>query len=359
MAETYKVGLVGCGGIARGHAQLFQGHERTELVALADYRRDSVERFGEAHGVDRLFTDYREMLAAQELDIVCICTWPNTHAEITVAAARRGVKAVICEKPMCVDLAEADTMILACKKGGTKLVITHQRRFMPTSVAARRLIADSAIGKPTLVRRNGGGGLTNTHTHSIDFIRYILGDPATKWVIGQVERTTERYERGLAIEDLCMGLICFDGGARAIIESDIPPSDQPENTYVYGTEGMLDVDRKSIRLLTADSSGWQEVPAEGPEPRRAQLEEFVAYVDGETDHHRGEGASARASIEIMMAIFESARTRGLVEFPLKVRAYPLARMIEEGALPVTNPGRYDIRDPFWFDEERQAAREER
>ena len=353
MAELYKVGFVGTGGISRGHAQRLQARDDTEVAAACDMRPDAVAKFAEEFSVERRYTCYRDMLAKEALDIVCVCTWPNTHAAITIAAARAGAKGVLCEKPMCIDLAEADTMLLACKRSGTKLVVSHQRRFEAGTTKARELIAEGAIGKPSLMRINRGGGLTNSNTHAIDTFRYILGDPATLWVMGQVERTTDRWERCSPIEDLCLAHICFEGGARAIIESDMPPSDLPENSMIFGTEGILGVGRNALRLLNAKVGGWQEIKAEGVDSRTAQIEDLIRFVEGDIDAHRTQGEYARAAMEIMMAVYESARRRALVHMPLDVFASPLEVMIESGALPVTKPGRYDIRDPWWFDEMRE------
>lgn len=354
MADTLKVGFVGCGGISRGHASCFRANEETAIVAACDTRPDAVEKFAKEFAVERTYAGYRDMLAAEELDVVCICTWPNSHAEITIAAARAGVKGVLCEKPMCIDLAEADTMILASKRSGTKLVIGHVRRFIAGHVEARRLIAAGAIGKPSLMRSNGGGGLSNTHTHSIDAFRFLLGDPAPVWVMGQVQRQSDRWERLSPIEDLCLCYVCFDGGARAIIESDMPKSAAPENSFIYGTEGILDIQRASVRLLSAKSTEWQEFKLESTNHVRAQIEEFLALLRGDVEAHRGDAAHARTAMEIMMAVYESARTRSLVHMPLDIYGSPLEQMIQDGTLPVTKPGRYDIRDAWWFDEMKMA-----
>src|SRR5437667_193472 len=90
----------------------------------------------------------------------------------------------------------------------------------PRSLASHA--STRTIGKPTLLRSGPEGGLLNNGTHAIDLARFLLGDPAALWVIGQVERRTDRYERGHPIEDRCAGLIGFEGGARLVIESDMP-----------------------------------------------------------------------------------------------------------------------------------------
>ena len=292
------------------------------------------------------------MLDQEELDLDLICTWQGTHGPLTVAAAQTpGVKGIMCEKPMATSLAEADAMIGAAERNKVKLAIGHQRRFMGSRTKARQLIAEGAIGQPTIIRRNGGGGLMNSHTHNIDAARYYLGDPGTQWVIGQVERRTDRYERGEMIEDLCMLEVCFDGGARLIIESDMPASDQPENSYIYGTEGILDLQNDKVRVLNAKQAEWEEIPCEDPNLPGAQMEELLAWIEGGPEH-RSAPQHGRAAVEIMMAAYESARIQGLVNMPLETRGNPLDMMIDENLLPVEKPGPYDIRDGAWLGEPR-------
>ena len=333
MSEPFRVGFVGTGGISRGHAVRFQAREDTTIVAACDMRQDAVQKFAGEFGVERTYNSCRDMLAQESLDILCVCTWPDTHAEMTVAGARAGVKGVLCEKPMCIDLAQADTMIMACKKAGAKLIFSHQRRYQPVLSEARRLIAEGAIGQPTMLKRNAGGGLTNTHTHTVDFFRYLLGDPPVLWVMGQVQRQSDRWERHSPIEDLCLCYVCFENGVRAVIGSDMPASAAPENSYVYGMEGMMEVGREQVRVLDPKSAEWRESQVDGPDERTAQIQEFIEYVKGEREDHRCDAVHARAAMEIMLATYESARTRSLVYLPLETHASPLEKMIADGDRP--------------------------
>src|SRR5262249_52211397 len=150
-----------------------------------------------------------------------------------VAAAEAGARGILCEKPMARSLAEADTMLAACDAYGAKLAIGHHHRFVSHNTAARRLIAEGAIRQPTPPPPASGGGLLNNGTHMIDRMRYLLGDPEAIWVIGQVERRTDRWERAQPIEDCCVGLVAFAGGARGLIESDLPEPECPGTTMIH------------------------------------------------------------------------------------------------------------------------------
>src|SRR5262245_17110496 len=214
---AYRAGIIGCGSIAAAHARGYEGVPAIELVAVADpverARRGLQEQFGIARG----YADADEMLRAEGLDLVSICLWHPLHAEFTALAARHRPKAILCEKPMATCLAEADAMVGACEANGVKLAIGHQRRFNRSWTRARELLAEGAIGAPLLVTVETGDGLLNCGTHVVDAIRYLLGDPETEWVTGAVERDTDRWERGIRIEDAGMGLVRFRGGAQALI----------------------------------------------------------------------------------------------------------------------------------------------
>ena len=154
-----------------------------------------------------------------------------------------GVKGIFGEKPMAASLGQADAMIAACEENDVKLIIGHQGRYAPANIETRRLVAAGAIGEPTTVHHSAKkhAGLLNTGTHAIDGWRFMLSDPETLWVIGQTARTTDRWERRTICEDLCMGLVCFEGGARGIYEGDLPePSVSMPN--IAGTEGQIVTD---------------------------------------------------------------------------------------------------------------------
>ena len=92
-------------------------------------------------------------------------------------------------------------MLIACHRNGVKLVIGHQRRFLPAYTMARDLIAQGAIGRVSLMLSFGGQGLPNYSSHQTDMFRYLLGDEDCRWVMGNVERKTDRFERTTRIED--------------------------------------------------------------------------------------------------------------------------------------------------------------
>ena len=346
MAKTYRVGIIGCGGMGRSHSRDYAKNETTEVVAAMDINEKALKRLGEEFSVPALYMDCDEMLKKEELDIVSITTWQGPRAEITIAAANAGVRGILGEKPMSDSLRGADAMIEVCEKNGVKLAIGHHGRFGAATNEIRRLVADGAIGQPTLVHHiaKRRAGLLNIGTHAIDGWRYILSDPETLWVIGQTSRTTDRWERRTLCEDLCMGLVCFEGGTRGIYEEDLPES-RIRMPKVTGTEGKIRTERGGTVLLQNDKvAGWKEIT---PRPMETdQYQELIDWMEGKVPDHRNNGRQARYTMEIMMAIYESLRTKNVVVMPLETQESPLALMVEDGTLPVLKAGRYDIRTPF-------------
>ena len=346
MGKTYRVAVVGCGGMGRKHSNAWTDHPAAELVAVADINEQVAQQVAEEFSIPAVFTDYNEMFRKADLDIVSIPTWQGVRAEITIAAANAGIKGIIGEKPMAASLGEADDMIEACESNGAKLAIGHHSRFTPARTEIRRLVADGAIGQPTMVysRSKPRAGLLNIGTHAIDRWRYILSDPQTLWVIGQTSRTTDRWERRSRCEDLCMGLVCFEGGTRGLYESDLPEPSVPI-PLISGTEGRITEGADGEILLQNEKvSGWQKIQPRLEETN--QYQELTDWMEGQIPEHRSSGRQARYTMEIMMAIYESLRIKNVVIMPLETRESPLELMVADGTLPILKEGRYDIRRPF-------------
>jgi predicted dehydrogenase len=261
---------------------------------------------------------------------------------MTIAAAARQPKVILSEKPMATSLGEADGMLTACKRNGARLAIGHMRRFYRGWEEARRLVAEGAIGEPQKVWSLIHDGLLNWGTHTIDGIRFVLGDPATEWVFGALERKTDRYERGTRIEDAGAGLISVAPGILISLLDDLTPYGSI-NFQITGREGILDVDEDNVRLFNAATGGWQTIDFERINPFVGQARGIVDWLDGKVEDYRGEGQQGRATLEILMSIYESVRTNAVVRAPLRTRVNPLDLMVESGQLAVAYPGKYDIR----------------
>ena len=176
---TLQVGIVGCGGISRRHAEAYAGLDDVALVALCDVDVEARNRRGDEHGVCARYADYEEMFAAENLDLVSICTHAPLHAPIAMAAAKAGVH-VLCEKPLAVDLQSADAMIAACREAGVQLAVSHQYRFSPLYRRAKDWIARGRIGQLRAIRevgkgREAGFELMEMGVHYFDEMDFFFG----------------------------------------------------------------------------------------------------------------------------------------------------------------------------------------
>jgi UDP-N-acetylglucosamine 3-dehydrogenase len=352
MSKTYTAAIVGCGSIGHAHMDGYNLVDNVEVIAVADPTEIARQQYVEEYNIPQQFDTVEEMLEKAKPDIVSVCTWHLLHPAPTIAAANAGVRAVICEKPMAIGMNAADSMVEACENSGTELVISHQRRFTPGWEKAKELMENGAIGTPLFVTNKVADGLTNWGTHSIDGSRFVLGDPKAQWVMGSVERKTDRYERDTPVEDACMGLIHFENDIQLFIQSDLMREGaQAGHFQIRGSDGFMEVTEMSVRLHDTSTAGWQDIKIETPEGARAiggnsnadQVLELIDVLEGKVNKHRNAGTTARDTVEVMMALYESARKNSVIHLPLKEKEYPLEKMVAEGKLPVEIEGRYDIR----------------
>jgi predicted dehydrogenase len=325
------IGIIGCGGIARGshapgYAQLAAAGV-CELVACADVVPAAAEAMAEQFGIPRVFTDYHDLLALDELDGVSIATPPFVHKEATIAALRAG-KHVLCEKPMAMNVAEAKEMLAAARKTGRVLTIGHGGRFSAAAQAIHRRASAGDLGEIyyakaaalrrrgvpargvfTVKRLNGGGPLIDIGVHALDLVMWLMGNPAP---VGAYAATydklahrpgvpaqnrlgatgaydPERYD----VEDLCAGFVRFANGASLFLETSWllnQPEDELRRTELYGTAGsattspfrILVDDGTALRDVTPDES---EVPTgrAGAQGNFLRLHRFVECIHGRAE----------------------------------------------------------------------------
>ena len=351
MKRKYTAAIIGCGDIAHHHVSGYK-LAGIDVSAVVDPLKAARDQFSSEYGIAADYESVEELFSAEKPDIVSVCTWHLLHPGPTIAAAEAGVAGVICEKPMAVGLDLADQMIETCERHGTKLVISHQRRFTPGWEKARELVVNGAIGKIEHVDSKVMQGLLNCGTHAIDGVRFVLGDPATEWVMGAVERKSERFERDTPIEDGSMGLIQLEDGIQINFQSDLDPQKASPGHFIFrGDRGFIETTETWTRLWNEKTNAWEDqglgiekekIDVIGGMSNARQVKELVNWIEGGPEH-RCSGRYARATVEIMMAILESARRNQVIRLPLMEKDYPLELMIEEGLLPPEEEGAYDIR----------------
>lgn len=230
-SKIYRVAHVGCGIISENHLDALQKLPSVKVVALCDTKPERAEKKKAEFGLDsKVYTDYYEMLANEELDAVHIATPHYLHAPMTIAALNKGIN-VFLEKPMCINQAEIDALISAEKKSTASVCVCFQNRFITAVKRAKEIIEEddgiiSAYGSVFWERTKeyytesgwrgayateGGGVMINQAIHTIDMLCQFLGTPK------KLRATTANHHlKGIIeVEDTCEGLIEFDSGLRA------------------------------------------------------------------------------------------------------------------------------------------------
>ena len=331
--EAYRVGIIGCGGIARDHARVYGKIRNVKVVAGAELNQDKREGFARDFGLQSAYQDYQEMLEKESLDVVSVCTWPRTHCDAVCKAAQSGCKGIMCEKPMAANLGEADQMLEACRENNVRLAIGHHHRFDPQLVKAKELINDKAVGDVVLLWGHCSLDLMNNGSHVVDMINFLNNDQEAEWVMGQIDTRNER--KGYAnhpdmyAEDMAIGRICYKNGVRATVElGEFAP--QAWQFHAIGTDGIIDVNLPGgppLRLMSADTNGWIVPELKPCDSREAEMVELINAIEGGREHISS-GQVGRNGLEIIMAVFESSRSRRLVNLPLEAKENPLESMMK-------------------------------
>lgn len=329
---SYRAGIIGCGGISSHHARAYQNEPRIELVAAADPNPARRSAFGSEYGV-KTYLSASGMLADAKLDIASVCTPHPDHRQPVEQAAEAGARAILCEKPLAMNLTDADAMIRCCRERGTLLIVGHQRRFQPGHIAIAKPIREGELGALTDIYFDVHHyDLMTWGTHGIDMIRWYNHDLPTVSVFGQVDISTVHERHGEAAEDSAISCMQFGNGLRAIMTcgSMVPYWRQ----VIVGERATLRVegDPSTAVIRRHDSSDWREIPKPDRDDWQEGFDgEVRAMVDSlETGApHELNAESAREALAIIMATCESSRRRRLVTFPVDIPDNPLLSMLNE------------------------------
>lgn len=355
----YRAGIIGCGRVGalfpdteRGpetHASGYFHSDLTDLVAGANRGREKLEAFGKKFGVTHLYTDYREMLEKENLDIVSIATHPQLHREMVLACCEAGVKGIFCEKPMALSLRECDDMLEACERAGVKIIVNHTRRWTPQWLTIRDMCRNGDLGE--LVGIIGylhsckpskdwvadhEGPLLHDATHVFDLYRMFAGEP--EFVIATVERFDKRFR----VEDISTVLMGMDSGVRTMTFAAERTDFTDFGVVLTFTRGKIEAGFDYRMWGVGEKIFWGEHtgmrPMEWPESKYkdpayiAAIKDLVECIETGRESHSS-GRDGRKSIEMIMGMYESARQGNIrVDFPVTLRESGLERIIAEGKL---------------------------
>lgn len=339
-----RAGVVGAGFAGAFHAEGLRATRRAQVAAVCSPSERSRDELAARVGA-RAYPTVEAMLDAERLDVVTLALPNALHADVTVAAAARGVH-VICEKPLARTLDECDRMLDACRRAGVLLLYAEQLCFAPRYVRVKELVGSGAFGRVVEIQhrerhggphaawfrdadRAGGGVLLDMGCHGIELARWLLDKEPVTSVHARVGRFTVPDD---AVEDHAIMTLRFASGALAVIDASwAAPGGIDERLEVLGTEGAVVADLARGQSLLAYSEpgldyasekaartrGWSWV---AHDEARAwgwldEFEHFVDCVEGSATP-RETGADGRAVLEIVLAGYRSAAEGREVSLPL-------------------------------------------
>jgi predicted dehydrogenase len=354
----YRAAVIACGRISGAHASGYIANPGIELIACADISSEALEKFGTAYKIpqERRYLNYEQMMDRERPDLVSICSLHHLHAPMTIAVAAYKPKAILCEKPIALSLGEADAMIDACKRSGTLLIIGHQRRFCPQYIAAYNALKAGEIGELVTIETHGhpGCSLLVDGTHTVDLIRWFADESPIEWVMGQIDVRERRTAWGSYVENAAFTIYRFQNGVRAFMTlghllsskdktsrdplwPDVPPGSYHLFT-LRGTKGEIQIDgdapvegRPWVRLIKDGVAKeipleWQRRGNPDKSPHALLTQAIIDSLEKGVPHTL-EATSARATLEVLMAVYESSRRRAIVELPLEISENPMFEMI--------------------------------
>jgi predicted dehydrogenase len=343
-----KFGIIGTGVGANFCAQgisIVADADIAELVAVASRREQRAKEFASKWGLKLWYTDYKEMLQNADIDAVIISSPHYLHYPMALDAMNAG-KHTLVDKPMAINLKEADGMIKEAERRHVKLGVTLHSRFDPTFRKVKAAVEEGKFGRLILGEAvvewfrtqeyyetsswrgrwitEGGGALINQAIHAIDLLLWIMGPPKCLWA--QIDTFAHKIE----VEDLAVAVVRFENGALGVIQGStaIYPG-LPTRIEIHGTEGTAIMEGETLKRWSV--VGEEEMIAEEakvglkswtrpellPATNHASLIKDFAQAVLEDREPYVNSAEGRKSLELIRAVYKSGKTQSRVDFPLK------------------------------------------
>ena len=343
--KTFRVALVGCGRISKSHFEAIDKVEGLELVAVSDVDPERARQAGEERRVP-FFTDYQRMLAESKADVVTIATPSGLHAEQGVAAAQAG-KHVVMEKPMAISLTGADALVNACDKAGVRLFVVKQNRLNPSVQLLKRAVDRNRFGRIYMAScivhwarpqsyydqapwrgtwEFDGGAFMNQASHYVDLIQWVMGP------VESVIAKTATLARHIETEDTGIAILKFRSGALGTIQVTMLayPRNLEGSLTILGEKGSAKIGGTAVNKIEhwefADKDDDDKlVEAANTNPPNVYGLGHQGYYRNVLEVLRGEakpdtdGRAGRKSLELILGIYESAKTGREVPLPLRAQ----------------------------------------
>jgi UDP-N-acetyl-2-amino-2-deoxyglucuronate dehydrogenase len=340
-----RFALVGCGRISRNHVDAIARLDGARLVAVCDVVEARAHATGDSAGVP-WFTSYEEMLRSTDCDAVVIATPSGLHPQHGILAARAG-KHVITEKPMAISLAGADALVQACDEANVRLFVVKQNRLNPPVQLLKRAIDQGRFGRLYLANCTvrwtrpqeyydqapwrgtwefDGGAFMNQASHYVDLVQWLMGP------VESVMAKTATLARRIESEDTGAAVLRFRSGALGILEVTMLtyPRNLEGSITILGESGTVKIGGTAVNRVEQ----WQFADYSDDDKlvETANTNPPTVYGFGHETYYKNvlsvlrgvavpdtDGRSGRKSLELILGIYESARTGRDVPLPLPVR----------------------------------------
>ncbi|MGI6567290.1 MAG: Gfo/Idh/MocA family oxidoreductase [Firmicutes bacterium] len=335
--KRIRVALIGCGRVARVHADALAALEETELAAVVDIKPERAEAFGQHYGV-KAYTDYRDVLKLDDVDAVQIATPHYCHAEIAIAALRAG-KDVLTEKPMAITVEDMEAMIKTADECGRTLGVIFQNRYNDASQAVKKAVEEGKLGAILGTRavitwrrtdeyysesdwkgtwdKEGGGVLIDQAIHTIDLMQ---------WLVGEVDYLEARYDTRaheiIDVDDVAEAHIVFKNGAIGCVYANCNYSyDAPIFLELHGEKGIAHIigDRAIITVGNKTMTVEQQADETsglrywGFSHKRQIQDHYRAILEGRKPTI--DGQEGKTAVDMVLAMYESSRRQAPIYFP--------------------------------------------
>ena len=347
MEKKVGIGIVGSQFISSIHVEALKSVTEANVIAVMSPTKGNAKEFAKKHDIPNYFTDIDEMLNLKEIDMIVIGAPNNVHCELTLKAAKKG-KHVVVEKPLCLNLAEADLMIKTCKDSNVKLMYAEELCFTPKYFRLKALLDEGALGKPILlkqsekhdgphadhfwdVERSGGGVTMDMGCHAIQFFRWLNPKNAITSVYAQM--TTSVHSDKTMGDDNAIIILEFENGVIAVAEESWTKlGGMDDKAEIHGSEGVAYADvlqGNSIQTYSSKGVGYAVEKAGNTVGWSFTMyeeiwnygfpQEFAHFVDCVKNDKEPlvTGEDGKAVLEVIFAAYESAGTGKKVLMPFK------------------------------------------
>ena len=335
-------GVIGTGIVGGAwHAHVYHHMPRADLVAVCDLNEGRAREIADKYGVPHVYTDYRDLLAREDIAAVSIATPDFAHREIAVAAASAG-KHILVEKPLATTVEDAEAILAAVEEAGVKLMVDFHNRVNPAFVTTRQAVQMGDLGDlkyiyarlsnttfvPTqmLPWASQSSALWFLASHTLDMSCWLLEDKPRR--VYAVSRSGVLREKGIDTQDFHVAIVEFEKGAVATLENSwILPETEPNvfnlKMELLGSEGAMYLntsDNRTVEKYTREEVSLPDtlgftLNADSARLSGYVLEAIARFVDAVVDDAPvlATGEEAALVTRVLVAIEESARTGQPVE----------------------------------------------